>query len=101
MGPYSGFVTCGSYLAFAVDSRGIMNSPAIVGRDQGVEVFHPVGAIVEEGMLLAGASVRSSNHLPGVVYGLGIAVSTTEGTKVFHPVGAIVEEGMPSISNDL
>ena len=96
MGPYSVFVTGGSYLAVVVDSRGFLNSPVRVGRDQGVEVLHLWGSstrIVDEGMLFTAAGTRLPDDLPRVIDAIGRAVSTTEGTKVFHCT-VLVKEGM-------
>jgi hypothetical protein len=84
MGPYSVFMTGGSYLTVTVNSRGGSNSPARVRWKQVVEVLHPVGAIVDEGMLLTGASVRIPDHLPGVVYTRCIATSASKSAKVPH-----------------
>src|ERR671910_886646 len=88
-----------SYLAFAVDIRGGGNSPARVRWNQVVEILHPVGAIVEEGMLLkllTVASVRIPHHLAGVVYAICTsAVDVSEIPQVLHLWGGtlIVEEG--------
>src|SRR5829696_2594727 len=95
----SGFVTVGSYLAFAVDSPGVMNSPARVGRDQGVEVDHRLTALFEEAMITAPPNVRRPNHLAGVVYAPCIAMAS-ESAQVLHLWGSntpIVEEGTPAI----
>src|SRR5215204_435413 len=96
MVPYSVLATDGSYLAVVVDSRGGSNSPARVGRDQAVEVPHPLGAIVDKGTIRIAAVMRPPYNLARVIYVIGVAGSTTEGTKVSHHWSCtlIVEEGM-------
>src|SRR5918993_1730037 len=101
MGPYPFFVTGGSYLAVGVDSRGSINSPAQVGRDQGVEVDHRLTAHFEEGTPRASNErirpfVRTPNHRAGVVYAPCFAhIASFEIPQVLHLLGStIVEEGM-------
>src|SRR5215207_9421220 len=106
MGPYSFFVTGGSYLAVVVDSPGFINSPARVGRDQGVEVSHRLTALFDEGTPRAAnvrrsPFVRTPNHLSGVVYAHCIAFITSfEIPQILHLLGStIVEEGMRAVED--
>src|SRR5215204_3872069 len=95
---FSGFVTSGSYLAIVVDSRGGSNSPARVGRDQGVEVDHRLSVLFEEGTRATVASVPNPNHLVEVVYVIGVAGrAASDGAQVLPLLGNhIVDRTAPN-----
>src|SRR5215217_707677 len=105
------FGPVGSYLVVAVDSLGIINSPAWVGREQGVEVYHRLTALFEEGMDVTAVGTvldtRPPDDVAVVVYAICNAtknstpttrIGASEIAQVLHLFGStIVEDGTPAI----
>src|SRR5215203_5346102 len=97
------FGPVGSYVVVAVDSLGIINSPAWVGREQGVEVDHRLTALFEEGMDVTAvgtvSDTRPPNHVAVDVYAICNAtknsariVFASEIAQVLHLFGSTIVE---------